>query len=424
MQKSILIKLIMIIIFVLFLAISSQNSWAKVYRIMPLGDSITESGCGHASYRYYLWHLISGYTVDFVGTQIDVGCGEPLFPDFDQAHEGHGGWTADMVLSNIDIWIQQANPDIILIHLGTNDFHSGQTVTSTINEISQIIDKVRALNPNIQFVLAQIIPDVLTDPLLTQDFNNEIPLLASRKSTQNSPIIVVDQWTDFDSLLDSFDGTHPNNQGALKMANKWYAGLTELLPPPEPIPADWTDYRMTADIQSGDNDAIGVMFRYVDNHNYYRFSWNQERSYRRLVKVESGVFTLLAEDAVPYVTGQTYHIEVMALGSTLEVWIDGTQIFSVADTSLTGGTVAFYSWGNTGSVFDNVAVENLATGGTLLTEDFNSGLMTGWSVVDEGTEAGPSVWSAASGALVQSSNLYSLPTDAADITKLGTYALY
>ncbi len=62
---------------------------------------------------------------------------------------------------------------------------------------------------------------------------------------------------------------------------------------------DWTDYRVTLTMRSEDNEAIGVMFRYRDSNNYYRFSWDSQRSYRRLVKRENGVFTLRAEDAEP-----------------------------------------------------------------------------------------------------------------------------
>ena len=45
-----------------------QKSNATV-KIMPLGDSITQSSTGLNSYRYYLWHLLlnHGYHVDFVG---------------------------------------------------------------------------------------------------------------------------------------------------------------------------------------------------------------------------------------------------------------------------------------------------------------------------------------------------------------------
>ncbi|HUU18904.1 MAG TPA: family 16 glycoside hydrolase, partial [Sedimentisphaerales bacterium] len=118
----------------------------------------------------------------------------------------------------------------------------------------------------------------------------------------------------------------------------------------------WTNYTTAVTIKSADNDIIGIMFRYQDENNYYRFSWDQERSYRRLVKCVNGQFTLLAEDSVPYVIGQNYQVKIVAQGSTLQVSIDGSPVFSVNDSSLSSGTIALYSWGNTGSYFDNIRV--------------------------------------------------------------------
>ncbi|MDY6837608.1 MAG: hypothetical protein SWH78_06515 [Thermodesulfobacteriota bacterium] len=191
-----------------------------------------------------------------------------------------------------------------------------------------------------------------------------------------------------------------------------------------PPMANWTDYRATLTMRSDDDDAIGIMFRYQDADNYYRFSWDRQRDYRRLVKCENGVFTLLAEDSVYYVPGQTYDVELVTEGTCLEVLIDGSLIFSVTDESFSGGTIALYSWYNRGSVFDDVLVKDLSTGTVLLSEDFNDGDYTGWTVVDEGTVRGPSAWSAQTGALVQSSSIYSKPTDRDDLAKLGTFALY
>jgi hypothetical protein len=191
-----------------------------------------------------------------------------------------------------------------------------------------------------------------------------------------------------------------------------------------PTMNDWTDYRVTLNMRSEDNDAIGIMFRVQDSQNYYRFSWDSQRSYRRLVKVVNGRFTLLAEDAVPYVPGRTYQMKIIADGTTLEVWIDQALIFSAVDSDIAEGTIAFYSWGNEGNYFDDVQVNGLTTGDVLLSNDFNNGLMTDWSVVDEGNGSAPSVWSAATGSLVQSSNIYSLPTDPGDLPKLGTYCFY
>lgn len=59
--------------------------------------------------------------------------------------------------------------------------------------------------------------------------NNAIPAWASSKSTSQSPIYVVDQWTGFSTATDTSDGVHPNNNGIIKMANKWYSTLVNLV---------------------------------------------------------------------------------------------------------------------------------------------------------------------------------------------------
>jgi hypothetical protein len=97
------------------------------------------------------------------------------------------------------------------------------------------------------------------------------------------------------------------------------------------------------------------MFRYQDQNNYYRFIWDRQRNSRALEKCENGQFTILAEDFVPYVTGQNYQVKIAAQSSTLGVSIDGSPIFSVNDSSLSSGTIALYCWGNMGSYFDDIA---------------------------------------------------------------------
>jgi hypothetical protein len=62
------------------------------WRIMPLGDSLTEGMFpdGHHSYRGYLETQLreAGYDVDFVGSQWQLAHGGTEY-----AHEGHGGFT-------------------------------------------------------------------------------------------------------------------------------------------------------------------------------------------------------------------------------------------------------------------------------------------------------------------------------------------
>jgi hypothetical protein len=191
--------------------------------IMPLGDSITEAETGHASYRYWLWHTLvdAGYEVDFVGSMTGVRNGPPLYPDFDQDHEGHWGIRADQVQAEIQNWATAAQPEIVLLHIGHNDLWAGQGVADAIADIEGIIMNLRAVIPEVVVLLAQVIPsnDSRLDeiPLL----NAEIAILASALDTPESPVMAVDHWTGFDPVTDTYDGTHPNESGEQKMASRW-----------------------------------------------------------------------------------------------------------------------------------------------------------------------------------------------------------
>ena len=120
----------------------------------------------------------------------------------------------------------------------------------------------------------------------------------------------------------------------------------------------WSNYQLAVQLRSTDDDALGVMVRYQNPKNYYRFSWDAQRPYRRLVKVVNGAVSLLAQEAVPYVTGQRYQVVVVANGNALEVRVNGVSLFGgpMVDNALGTGSVGLYTWGNATSIFDNVHV--------------------------------------------------------------------
>lgn len=197
-------------------------------RIMPLGDSITQSDTGHNSYRRPLWQMLenTAYSGDFVGSLTEHFGGPPPTPDFDTDHEGHWGWRADQVLANINAWAASAQPDIVLIHLGHNDLWQGQSVSSTITELGQIIDEVRLVNSSAIFLLSQVIPATSGIGLdQIPDLNAQIPALAASKHSADSPVVVVDQYTGFDPDTDTWDGVHPNASGEQKMAQNWFDAI-------------------------------------------------------------------------------------------------------------------------------------------------------------------------------------------------------
>lgn len=223
----------------------AQSAAAPV-KIMPLGDSIT---AGPGCWRAILWHQLqtTGYTnIDFVGSVPDGGCNYGYTYDGD--NEGHGGFSATGIADDNDLppWLAAANPDIVLMHLGTNDMWGGTIPTSSVlAAYTKLVGQMRADNPNMKILVAQIIP--MNPPSCTTcagsvvALDNAIPGWAAGLTTAQSPIIVVDQWTGFDDATDTVgDGVHPNDAGFQKMAARWYPPLAQVLNgiiPPQPTPS-------------------------------------------------------------------------------------------------------------------------------------------------------------------------------------------
>jgi len=198
-------------------------------RIMPLGDSITQGNPD--SYRRILWLALKkeGMNVDFVGSLNHTDSNRSKTPDFDIDHEGHWGWRADEVLDHIDEWTALARPDVVLLHLGTNDIGSGEEVSETVEEVSRIIVQLRKRNPGVHVLLAAIIPVAntgATEPI--SRFNAGLFVLAQKLDSTTSRVLFVNQFEGFDAERDTYDGIHPNEVGNQKMAAKWLAGLKEL----------------------------------------------------------------------------------------------------------------------------------------------------------------------------------------------------
>ncbi len=167
------------------------------------------------------------------------------------------------------------------------------------------------------------------------------------------------------------------------------------------------NYEVAVKLKSSDNDSLGVMFRYQDSDNYYRFYINSQNDRRRLDKTVNGVTTTLANDTHTYAKNVVYALVIRAQGQQLSVEFDGEAIMAVEDASLSSGGVALYTFANASSYFDDLTVVNLNNDELLLQQDFSSSaFLEDISIVDEGNKSGPSAWSFSGGWLRQSSNIY------------------
>lgn len=221
-----------------------RSAAAAPTRIMPLGDSIT---AGPGCWRALLWNQLrtAGYSnIDFVGSASDGGSCNYGFA-YDGDHEGHGGFSAVGIADNNQLppWLSAARPDVVVMHLGTNDLWGGwQSMDTILAAFTKLVGQMRANNPAMRIIVSQIIPHhgCATCPADTVTLNSRIPGWAAGLSTAQSPIVVVDQWTGFDAATDTGDGVHPNDSGFRKMANRFQPALARVLGgtvPPTPSPS-------------------------------------------------------------------------------------------------------------------------------------------------------------------------------------------
>ncbi|MEE9429470.1 MAG: LamG-like jellyroll fold domain-containing protein [Melioribacteraceae bacterium] len=224
-------------------------------KIMPLGNSITK-GAGSSNetgYRRILDSLLNtaGISFDFVGTQND---GIPT--DFDRDHEGHGGWHAKhpsfptSVLENVYSWLELNPPDMVLLHIGTNDigelFVNNESVADVVSDIEGILDTIDLFELNtssdIKVILAKVI-NLTDDPGTatvnetdsTTKLNNELQILVDARIFSGDNILIVDQESALSYPADLSDRVHPNDGGYVKMADVWYQAIASLVSFPPTI---------------------------------------------------------------------------------------------------------------------------------------------------------------------------------------------
>jgi len=200
----------------------------SVWRIMPVGDSITEGGATFTTYRPLLAEklLAAGFGFTFVGTR-----GAPPL-----LHEGYGGKTIEFLANTVPAHFAQTPADIILLHAGHNHFHEEQPVAGMVAATERLIVALRAINPRVIVLVAQVIPSgKLPKYAYIPELNRALAQAVGRLHPREQPVILVDQATDFDWKTDTIaDRVHPNVAGAAKLAEGWSKALQPLLRQPPP----------------------------------------------------------------------------------------------------------------------------------------------------------------------------------------------
>jgi hypothetical protein len=121
------------------------------------------------------------------------------------------------------------------------------------------------------------------------------------------------------------------------------------------------DFKLSFRMRSTDDDALGVLLRYYDLDNYYRFSWDREKGFACISRAYQGQFSVLSFVNLMYEKERWYNIDVYAVGDKISVSVDHKRILDVTDNTLTNGSFAFYSWRNAGSWYSDVSISGVGS---------------------------------------------------------------
>jgi len=194
--------------------------------VLPLGDSITEGVPTEDGYRAFLAQELAaaGIDVAWAGSRRSAA----------GAHEGWSGITTEELLPRLRATLARTRPDVVLLHIGTNDLGLGVSIgraTDNVNRILEEIDRrsrADAKAPAIRVYVAKIIGRNLPggesdDELLA--YNARLTDVVAARKKAGQPVELVDVHAAVDPARDLADALHPTAAGYRKIARAWAAAL-------------------------------------------------------------------------------------------------------------------------------------------------------------------------------------------------------
>jgi lysophospholipase L1-like esterase len=217
------------------LALASLASQAQNLRVMPVGDSITSGfqSSDNNGYRGALHAALVAETssLDFVGSVKDGSMA-------DRDHEGHSGWRIDEIATIITNRLQRYRPNVVTLHIGTNDMGQNHQVAGAPTRLASLIDQIFSAAPDASIVVASLIharnPDVESRVLA---YNAQIRGIVQARANAGKHIFMVDMSSV--DVADLRDDLHPNDGGYRKMAAVWNEGIRHVIAQgwvPAPVP--------------------------------------------------------------------------------------------------------------------------------------------------------------------------------------------
>ncbi|KAH8887946.1 SGNH hydrolase [Thozetella sp. PMI_491] len=251
---------------------AARKSPAGPYRLIVVGDSISEGWEGAYTWRYRLWQWFREHDVDALflgpyngtapapkdytnpvwipihgsvtrrsddppienvsgGYALDV---DPAFLVSGHSHFAFWGRAVWQVADMIADQIHEQRPDYVLVELGFNDLGWTSTVDLTISNMTRLITNARAVDPKLRFAIANVPQRTEIEeglPENTKEYNEKLRKAIPEWSTPESPVELVEFQENYSCSIEGcpsgYDGLHPNYRGEFELTYAFTKTLHE-----------------------------------------------------------------------------------------------------------------------------------------------------------------------------------------------------
>ncbi|KAI4198895.1 MAG: hypothetical protein LQ350_004960 [Teloschistes chrysophthalmus] len=190
-------------------------------RIYPLGDSITNGylSSDDNGYRIGLQRNLAGSNLNFVGSKTS-GTMQ------DGWNDGWNGFMIQQIGTKAQASERSLDPNIILVHVGTNDLNQPMDPDHAPDRLSALLDLLISEGSDPVILVAQIIncANQATEDRI-QKFNEAVPGIVDQRAKAGHKVMVVDMRSI--TSADLKDGLHPTDAGYQKMADLWVKGIEQ-----------------------------------------------------------------------------------------------------------------------------------------------------------------------------------------------------
>ncbi len=126
---------------------------------------------------------------------------------------------------------------------------------------------------------------------------------------------------------------------------------------------NWKNYEFSSDFRiTGDDDGVGVIFRYQDPEHFYRFITVDDPGnngpFCRLQAKDGDKYITLAENSKGYDSSKPHNVKITANGNELTVYFDGQKILSAKDNRYKSGKIGLMCYAEQ-PAFDNILVKKI-----------------------------------------------------------------